>query len=119
MRGITHHRYIGIISMFALPSFVFAAASIQSLLNLFMGIVQALIPIVFALALLFFFFELAMFILHAGDATGNEKGKNLMLWGIISLFVMSSIWGLVGILQKSFQVDNSNAPNRPSIIITR
>ena len=59
------------------------------------GLVYMLIPISASLALLFFFWGLAKFILHSGDEKGREEGKEVMKWGIIALFVLVSIWGIV------------------------
>ena len=59
--------------------------------------VQTLTVLAVALALLFFFWGLAQFILKSGDAASHEEGKNKMVWGVIALFVMVSIWGIVGL----------------------
>ena len=34
----------------------------------------------------------------------KEKGKQFMLWGVIALTVMVSVWGLVGVLSSTFGV---------------
>ena len=56
-------------------------------------VTDILIPLVFALALLFFFWGVAKYIWSAGDA--KEEGKQIMVWGVVALFVMSSIWGII------------------------
>lgn len=76
------------------------------LIDLFLSLIAMLIPTVFALALLFFIWGLAQFIWAAGQ--GNEDkikaGKQLMFWGVIALFVMVSIWGIVEVLGRDFGV---------------
>lgn len=52
-------------------------------------------------ALLFFFWGLAKFIFNAGDAKGNQEGRQLMLWGVVALFVLLSVWGLVRFVQET------------------
>lgn len=84
--------------------------SLESLLDL---INNTLLPIVVALALLYFFWGLARFILNSGDEDAQTKGKNIMLWGIIAFFVMVSVWGIVKFVQRAFGVDGNNNP--PSI----
>lgn len=37
----------------------------------------------------------------------KKKGKEFMLWGIIALFAIVSVWGLVGILGKTFGVEST------------
>ncbi len=59
------------------------------------GIVNQLIVVVAGLALLYFFWGLAKFIFNAGSESAREEGGNIMRWGIITLFVMFAVWGLV------------------------
>jgi hypothetical protein len=61
------------------------------------GLVQDATYVVAAIALLAFFWGLAQFIFKtgSGDKTAIDNGKNLMKWGIIGLFVMVSIWGII------------------------
>lgn len=81
------------------PVVSFAALDgIKGLIGDVGAIVKLLIPIVFGLALLFFFWGLAQFILNAGDEKTREDGKQRMLWGIVAMFVLASIWGIIGFL---------------------
>lgn len=70
-------------------------------------IVDLLIPIAFAAAVLFFFWGLAKYILSAGDTEKREQGRNIMIWGVIALFVMASVWGLVAFIGDFFGVDQN------------
>ena len=98
-----------------LPAFAFSADGINGLLDTILGWVNALIPIAFALALLLFFVAIAKFVLAAGDSTAQEEGRNLMVWGVIAIFVMASVFGLVTFLQLTLGVDNNTAPSQPTI----
>ena len=40
---------------------------------------------------------------------GASKGIQLMLWGIIAIFVMVSIWGIIGLLRSTFRVTSNTA----------
>jgi hypothetical protein len=57
------------------------------------------------LAILFFFYGLALYILKAGDPEAAAEGKSIMIWGILALFVMTSIYGIIGFLQRSSGTD--------------
>ena len=52
------------------------------------------------IALLGFFWGLAMFIFSAGagDEGKRAEARSIMIYGVIALFVMVSVWGLVGFL---------------------
>ena len=71
--------------------------------------------IVIALALLYFFWGLARFILNAGDEDAQKAGKSIMLWGIIAFFVMVSVWGIVNFIGNAFNFDETTPelPNTP------
>jgi hypothetical protein len=64
---------------------------------LFIDLASTAIPIVAGIALMVFFYGIAKFIyaLQAGDEGGTSDGKEVMKWGIVALFVMVSIWGIV------------------------
>ena len=68
------------------------------------GIVNAVIVIAVALAFLFFFWGIATFLLNLskGKSDVAQEAKNKLLWGIIAIFVLSSIWGLVFFLRTLF-----------------
>lgn len=58
-------------------------------------IVDKIYIIVFSLALIFFFWGMGQFILKAGDAKMREEGKQKMIWGVVVIFVMFSIFGII------------------------
>ena len=92
--------------LIALPSISFAAFnSIKNLLRDFKSILDLIVPIVFALALIFFFWGIAEFIRSAGDTKTLESGKNKMIWGIVGLFVMISIYGIIKYIGKSLGIE--------------
>lgn len=70
-----------------------------------------LIPAAFMLSLLLFIWGIVKFISQEGQ--GKEEGKHIMVWGIVALFVASSIWGIVRFLQGEFNVTNNSAFNLP------
>ena len=88
--------------MFPLASFAVAGGpTADTLIDKIAGWIDVLTPIVVALALLYFFYGLAIYILKAGDEEKRKEAKGIMIYGIIALFVMVSVWGLVGILVSS------------------
>jgi len=60
-------------------------------------ITTTLIPLVFTLALLLFFWGIVKYIW--GEGQGKEDGRKIMIWGIVALFVMASVWGIVTFIQ--------------------
>ena len=66
-------------------------------INIFLDLIQTVIPVVAGLALLIFFWGLFKFIFRvdSGDEKAVGEGKNLMIWGLIALFIMVSVWGIL------------------------
>lgn len=62
------------------------------------GVVGKIIPVLVGFALLVFLFGLTRFILSAGDREARTEGKHLITYGIIGLFVIVSVWGIVRFL---------------------
>jgi hypothetical protein len=65
------------------------------------NIVNLLVPLVSTLAIVFFFYGLAKYVLNAGDEEKKAEGKNIMIWGVLAMFVLVTIWGIIGFLQKT------------------
>jgi succinate dehydrogenase/fumarate reductase cytochrome b subunit len=118
--NMTRNNFLKIVFILGVPFVVFAQGApttIQELLNLLFNMVRALTPIVAAAALLFFFWGLARFLWAAGSQVDKEKGRDLMIWGVIALFVMISVWGIVIMLQRTFIGTPTSAIDIDDIII--
>ncbi len=69
------------------------------------GLLGIITPVVVGLALLGFFWGLAMYVLNfSGDDKDKKKGRDMMVYGTLVLFVMVSVWGIVNILQDTFNL---------------
>ena len=93
------------------------AADLDSVLDKIGDLIGTATPIIVALALIFFFYGLAKYILNSGDEEKRTEGKGIMIWGIIALFVMVSVWGLVNLLANTFEVNDGSTINIPSVTL--
>jgi hypothetical protein len=75
------------------------------------------IPVLVALALALFIWGMVVFIFSAGDDSARKTGQKHMIWGLVALFVIVSVWGLVQLLQVIFGADGDiggiEAPELP------
>jgi len=69
------------------------------------NIVNPIIYFIFALALLYFLYGVIIFIKDADDETARDTGKKHMLWGIVGLFIMVSVYGIIGIIIGTIGAD--------------
>jgi hypothetical protein len=98
------------------PTLAFAQSlgNLDSLVINIRNLINNILPVLLALAVLYFFWGLITYIRAAGDPKKADEGKSIMIWGIVALFVMVSVWGLVNILVRSFNLDNT-APASPGL----
>ena len=75
-----------------------------------LGLIQ---PLIISVAVVWFVFNVFQYTIRESE-DDKEKAKKQIVWGIIGIFVMVSVWGLVNILRFSFRLNNSNI-NVPSI----
>ena len=89
------------------------AAKLQDLIVEVKRVIDLLLPVTVALALLVFFFGLLKYIARANDVASQKEGKSIMLGGIAALFVMVSIWGIIRFIGSAFSIgqgDNIKVP---------
>jgi hypothetical protein len=105
---------VATLSVIIFPVVTFAAnTGLRNLVSELGGLIQALIPIVIGLGVLIFVWGVLQYVL-TDEESGKEKGRMFMLWGIIALFVMVSVWGLVNILRETLMLNNAT-PSAPGI----
>ncbi len=96
-----------------LPSITYAAG-VGELLEKVRGWLNLLVPMLITLGIIAFFWGLTKYLLTQGE--DKKKGLDIMLMGILAVFVMGSIGGLVGLLQSTTGIDNgSNTINPPCV----
>jgi len=80
----------------SLPQFALAAPkNFKELIDIFLNIIQSVIPVVVGLAVLAFFWGLAKYIFSQGNENIKIEGKNIMVWGLVGLFFIFSVYGVV------------------------
>ncbi|MBI2120511.1 MAG: hypothetical protein HYT94_02715 [Parcubacteria group bacterium] len=96
------------------PSFALAEVTdFKSLMQVFIDILGSFMVFLYILALTAFFWGIALFILNTDDEKKREEGKKWMFWSLIALFVMLTVWGIVGILVNTFGVGTTIIPQLP------
>lgn len=61
-------------------------------------ILNPLITLLFAVALGYFLFGLLRFIQNQDDANAQEEGKRHMVWGVIGIFLMVAVYGILNLI---------------------
>ena len=102
------------------PLIVLAAGTAQDLVtpiaDNILKTVKVLVTIVFVLAVATFGWGIVQFIFAAGDPTTLAKAKQFLLWGVIGMAVMASVFGLTDFLQRYFGIEKGVLPITPPTV---
>ena len=102
-----------------LPSVTFAQqitgsnpiTNFDTLVGRLTNIGNVVIELLIAFAVIYIIINVVRFIM-SGDDTKRSELRTSILWGIVGLFVILSIWGLVRILTNTFNTGNRQAPRQ-------
>jgi hypothetical protein len=110
---------LGVLSLMVAPFMSFAQTNVQgttvqgtTIFNILVtigAILNIIIPILITLAVIYVIYGVIKYV-TASDSDGQAEGRTVIISGIVGLFVIVSIWGLVAILNSTFGV-NQGGPN--------
>ena len=86
-----------------------APSNLTSLIAFAGDILNRIIPVLIALALVVFFWGLIQYIYT------HKKGKDIMIAGLVGLFIMVSVWGIIRIAQNTLGVGSGGPPSIPQV----
>ena len=74
-------------------------ANVDKLINNIINmILNPIIGFMFAIAVVFFIFGIVEFMIGAENEDKRETGKKHMIWGVIGMFAMVSVYGILNVL---------------------
>lgn len=78
---------------------------------------NTLIPLLFAVALLFFLYGVFMFLIYGrDDDEAKQKGRDYMIYAILGFVVMVSVFGIVNLIAGGLGFsDDENIENIPNV----
>ncbi|OGI73696.1 hypothetical protein A3D42_00535 [Candidatus Nomurabacteria bacterium RIFCSPHIGHO2_02_FULL_41_18] len=85
-----------------------AYASLDSfLLKVNSQIVNPLIDFLFALAVAFFLYGVFSFIMNQNNEEKKTTGKKHMIWGVMGIAIMLSVWGILNMVLSTLEIPKS------------
>lgn len=85
------------------PGLAFGAVkNFADLVRVLTSTMNSAVPGLFSLALLLFFWGIAKFVLNTSDEKAVTEGRKTMLYGVIALFVIFCVWGIIRLLESTF-----------------
>lgn len=95
---------IYIFSLLTTPTVALAQGDFKSVIGGITDFLMSLVPLLTGVALLVFFWGLVEYISQAGSGAEVEESKKRMVWGIVGLFVITTIWGIVKFIGGSLGI---------------
>jgi len=95
---------VGLVPLLAL------AQTIGDIIGVVGDILNKAVPVIIGLAVVYFLWNVAKYVLSA-----KEEARTGMIWGIIGIVVMVSVWGLVSLVQGTFSIGGGGAGNVPQL----
>jgi Na+/H+ antiporter NhaC len=100
-----------------LPSVGLAQDGLKGIFSSFVRLADFTVGLIIAAATLVFVWGVLQYVISADNESKKSEAKGYMTYGVITLFVMVSIWGLTRLLSGSFGLEESlNLPDVKSSV---
>jgi amino acid permease len=107
--------FLLIIPLFAFGQGAGDLTVFQKLVTDLGDIVKLLPGILATLAVAAFFWGLTVAIFSTGQED-KAKGKSLMVWGLIAIFIIFSLWGIITFIGNIFGIDKVDSRKAPGVV---
>lgn len=99
--------------LLALPAVADAAAprTFSELASLLVTYMNAGVGVLILAAIVIYFYGISTNVMKFGSEESKQYVRNYFFWGIIVIFVMVSVWGILEMLQNTLFSDSPVAPN--------
>ena len=91
------------------PLLAFARANLDSLIAQFVRYLNMALPILISIAVIWFVWQVILYTISS-DEDKKKQAKSGIIWGIVGLFVIVSVWGLVNFLSTTLDVGTGGGP---------
>lgn len=93
---------------FLLGSLTYALSFKELINNLSNRILLNIVALGFVITIVFFIWAIFVFVMSAGDPRARAENGNRIVFAIFAIFIVATIWGILGFLQKSFGVESTS-----------
>lgn len=104
----------------AMPSLAFAQLN-QGVQDLSSGVsflkaaITTITQLILAVAVVFFMWNAFKYVKSGGDEEGKSEARGKMIYGVVGIAVMVSLWGLVNFLTGTAKLQNTGTVQPPVI----
>jgi len=66
------------------------------------AIIDPLVLLIFSAGVFLFTWGLVVFLMNSDNPEGRKTGVSHMLWGIVGIFIMATVFGIISIVTETF-----------------
>lgn len=108
MKVFCNNVITGVVAVFLAPNLVSAATqtpqTFEQLVAFIIGYINIIVPIVITLAVVYYMWNTAQGIWTNRTGTIDPDWQKGMVWGLLAIGLMVSIWGVLNILASTFGI---------------
>ncbi|OGF83020.1 hypothetical protein A3B18_02390 [Candidatus Giovannonibacteria bacterium RIFCSPLOWO2_01_FULL_46_13] len=98
----------------ATPFFAFGQGTVFTIRERIQSLLNQIIPILLIIGTIVFLWGVITFLLAGANEEKRAEARSLMIYGLIGLFVMVAVWGIVNVLVGFFLPGgNTGIPTSP------
>src|SRR3989344_1269955 len=100
------------ITVSAMPFLAFAQGTggVNNIVTNLSNLVNRIVPILLVIGTIVFLWGVIMFLTAGADEEKRANARSLMIYGLVGLFVMVAVWGIVKVLVNFFGVGGAGVP---------
>ena len=78
-------------------------------------IINPIIYVLFALAIVFFLYGVIEFLLNQANEEKKTDGKSHMIWGIVGITIMLGVWTILGFITNTLGISGQVDPQKGTV----
>ncbi len=64
--------------------------------------IRSTVSVLIGIGLVIFLWGIVKYIYQSASPKAHGYGRDMMVWGLVAMFVMVSVWGILGMAQTAF-----------------
>jgi len=72
------------------------------LVDTIIDLLDSLVSLLIGGAMIIFFIGIIKYVYRAPNSKARQYGKDMIVWGLLAIFVMVSVWGILRLARESF-----------------
>lgn len=86
------------------------ASNVNNLVTFLKGLLSTAVVLLLAAAVVFFLWNVFKYVMSAGDGEAKAEANKGIIYGLVGIFIMASVYGLVNFISGSLGLNTTPIP---------